>query len=139
MMKKGYGILVLVVLICGMLFAGCGNSTSDKKETDSKDSVVGKWVSTAIKMEGETEMKLDAKEDKDMIINLAFDESGDYTFTYDGSDTTGTWKQDGNKITIDNTEDVKLEITLVDEKLNVTIAEGQEDSEDTVVWICEKQ
>lgn len=138
-MKKGYGILVLVVLMCGMLFAGCGNSTSDKKETDGKDTVVGKWVSTFIAMEGDAKVELDAKEDEDMIIKLEFDENGDYTFTYDGSDTTGTWKQEGNKITLDNTENVKLNVTLENEQLNVTIAEGQEDAEDTVVWICERQ
>ncbi|RDU22724.1 lipocalin family protein [Anaerosacchariphilus polymeriproducens] len=133
-MKKGFRILFFIFIVGIMSLTGC----TGQKKVEEKTSIVGKWVSSAIQMEG-NEVKLDPDEDEDMMISIEFEKEGKYKLNYDGSTKTGSWIQNGNKITLENIDKVEIDIELVKEKLNLSIIEEPQVTDKNPVWICEKQ
>ena len=110
-MKKFFMATMMVVLFSGLLLSSCNNNGNDP--VTSSKSIVGKWVLVKDVVGGETNnYELDWE-----MATFIFNENGTFSYnSIDGTDTSGTWKYENNKLTLT----VLLSATYIVKELSTT-------------------
>ncbi|HEX3020876.1 MAG TPA: hypothetical protein VHQ24_07950 [Lachnospiraceae bacterium] len=92
-MKKGLAQLLVVVLVCSVMFMGCGKKDSSVEGTT--------WaIASAIDAEG-TEVTGEELATVYGDITYEFQKDGVLLLTAGEQSLEGTWSQDGKEVTID--------------------------------------
>lgn len=112
-------VSLISVIVMGVMLAACANPSAVGKYKFMSQTTQGVTIEA-----GSTQNGVTITED---YATIELKDDGSYSLTMIGVSMSGTWTQDGNKVTLTNSEGVPQEATLDGNVLTLAFSEGSVD------------